>query len=309
MKKLLLLLTVLFTVGATAQTTVGNVSANTTVQGLNTTIKSTYNTNIRGTLINIGAVGANDKTTIAGYNTDISTTYTSLNSTQTFVNGEKTVFNQQGTNTTISKNGISTAGSVTAAKMYTQGLDVGNEIINLKDAVALKASAASVTNLTNRVTATEASITELQDKKADKVQVATDIETARKSAISISNTYTDNAAKLLDSKIEKVDQKVEALRLDLGNETNRAMGAEKAITNEMRGLGAISAAMSAAQGSQLYNPTKKGNISIGTGYYNGATAVSAGASYFTSPNTKINANVATGTYTKLAVGVGASFGF
>jgi hypothetical protein len=231
-KTILTSLVAIISLTTNAQTTTGNVSTNTTVQGLNTTIKSTYNTNIRGALINVGAVGGKDVTTIAGHNTEVKTTYTSLNSAQTFVNGEKTVFNQQGTNTTINKTGISTAGTITGAKMYTQGLDVGNELINLKDAVSLKASTSSVTNLTNRVTATESNITNLQNTKADKTQLdaldnKVNTEVSRLDGrIDATNTRVDNLdnrvtteVNRLDNEIVKTNNVVEANRITAANAT------------------------------------------------------------------------------------------
>jgi hypothetical protein len=224
MRKLIIIAVLAFGMNVTAQTTTGNVSTNTTVQGLNTTIKSTYNTNIRGAAINIGAVGTNDKTTIAGYNTEVKTTYTNLNSAQTFVNGEKTVFNQQGTITTINKTGISTAGSVTGAQIYTQGMEVGNEIINLKNGVNSKASQTSVTNLTNRVTTTETKINDLYNVKADKTQVAADIAQAKAEA----NAYTDTKVGALETKVNtevtRLDNRIDA--------TNKVVEANKKEATE-----------------------------------------------------------------------------
>jgi hypothetical protein len=174
---------------------------------------------------------------------------------------------------------------------------------------AAKATAQVQTNLNTQVNRLDKDIASLEDRKADKKQVTADIATAKSEAISIANTYTDKAEKRLTDRVDAVGRQLDDLRVDLGNETTRAMTAEMNITNEMRGLGAMTAAMVSAQGSQLYSPTKRGNVSIGTGYYRGATAVSAGVSYFTSSNTKINTNIATGTHIKLAVGIGASFGF
>jgi hypothetical protein len=328
MRKLFIIAVLAFGMNVTAQTTTGNVSTNTTVQGLNTTIKSTYNTNIRGAAINVGAVGTNDKTTIAGYNTEIKTTYTSLNSTQTFVNGEKTVFNQQGTNTTISKNGISTAGTITGAKMYTQGLDVGNEIINLKNGVNSKASQTSVTNLTNRVTTTESNINDLYNVKADKVQVAQDIAQAKAEA----NAYTDEKtakvqsnldkeSKRLDMKIDtetqrvesKLNQRITEVDLRLNNRIDAVMtyvGNEfKAVNNRIEGLGASMVALSAAATSSVYNANKPTNVNIGTGFYGRSTAIAVGMSHFFNASTKVSVNWAQGTHTKNAVGIGAGFAF
>lgn len=394
--------------------------------------------------ITLGATA--QTTTITGYNTEIKTTYTSLNSAQTFVNGEKfnvnslftninnsqytniksiaTIFNQQGTNTTISRTGISTAGSVTAAQIFTGGMNLGNEIINLKNGVNSKASATSVVNLTNRVTS-------LETYKADKVQVTADIAQAKLEA----NTYTDSKIDALDvkvtSEISRVDTRIDnldtkvntqvarldgridaldlkvdatnitvennrieaakataqvqsnldatntavsnltntvaankveaqnnlttqvnrldkrvdatdnkvalldtkmtsefkrvdnelgkldnkinqndvAIRRDLRNETERSMRADAALFAEMSGLGATMMAMGSMQSSAVYSPTKKGNISIGSGVYRDSFAYAASVSYYVNPNTRISSTVAGGTKTKVGGGLGVSFGF
>jgi hypothetical protein len=369
MKRIIFALTVLMnTAVLNAQTTVGAVATQTTLQGKDTKITSIYTTTVSGGLggVEIGSSGKN--TTIIGNSTNIQTTYTTIGSAQTFINGEKTVFNQQGTITTINKTGISTAGTITGSQLFTGGMNVGNEIINLKDAVSLKASASSVTNLTNRVTATEADIVNLQNNKADKTQVALDIKKAKDEAIKTSNDYTDSKFTSLDNKVNtevtrldkrigatdtkvadltktvesnkaeakaytdaesirainaenalgnRIDKEAERareaereLRTDLSLESRRARLAEGAITNEMMGIAAMSAAMSAANGSQIYNSQKRGNLSFGTGFYGNAAAVSAGFSYFVSPNAKISANVASGSNTRAAAaGLGFSFGF
>jgi hypothetical protein len=369
MKRIIFALTVLMnTVVLNAQTTVGTVATQTTLQGKDTKITSIYTTTVSGGLggVEIGSSGKN--TTIIGNSTNIQTTYTTIGSAQTFINGEKTVFNQQGTITTINKTGISTAGTITGSQLFTGGMNVGNEIINLKDAVSLKASASSVTNLTNRVTATETNIANLQNNKADKTQVALDIKKAKDEAIKTSNDYTDSKFTSLDNKVNtevarldkrigatdtkvadltktvesnkaeakaytdaesirainaenalgnRIDKEAERareaereLRTDLSLESRRARLAEGAITNEMMGIAAMSAAMSAANGSQIYNSQKRGNLSFGTGFYGNAAAVSAGFSYFVSPNAKISANVASGSNTRAAAaGLGFSFGF
>lgn len=288
----------------------------------------------------VGTAGAK----ISGFNTSISTTYTTIGSAQTFVEGQKfqvntsqktvinapyldvsglaTTFNQSGTTTTITKNGIATAGTVTAAKMYTQGLDVGNEIINLKDANVLNT----------------ASINNLKNTKADKTQVASDIAKAKSEAIATSNTYTDtktaeavstsksytdletlrakNAENALGDRIDKESERAKAaesrLNDDLFNESNRAKLSEKALFNEISGVAAMSAAMSAAQGSQIFDPNKRGNFSVAGGFYGNARAVAAGFSYFVSSNFRVSATMSSGMggHAKAAAaGVGFSIGF
>jgi predicted small secreted protein len=189
--------------------------------------------------------------TLTGANTIVSSTYTSLNSAQTFVNGQKlevktdftnitnsqytniksiaTIFDQQGTNTTISKNGISTAGSVTAAKMYTQGLDVGNEIINLKNSVNTKASANDVTNLTNRVTAVNDRLSG-QVARIDQQVVRLDGQVQRIDGL-VAKTDATNA------KVNELTNTVAANKVEAKNytdaETARAKAAEKALDNKI----------------------------------------------------------------------------
>lgn len=88
-----------------------------------------------------------------------------------------------------SSGAINTTGSVTAAKGYIQGMDVGNELINAKDSIVRNA-AASVDRdaaLTNALTAETADRTagdaDLDNRKADKTTVN-----------ALTTTVTNNAA-------------------------------------------------------------------------------------------------------------------
>jgi len=401
---------------------IGGASRNTVITGSSTSI-NTSNTTINtaggtfkaiGTTINLQ--GGN--TNITGHNTKVSTTYTSLNSAQTFINGEKTEFRQgvgsSKTLTTISQTGISTAGSVTGAQLFTGGMNIGNEIINLKNDVNSKASASSVTNLTNRVTGTESNINNLYSVKADKVQVTADIATAKAQAIATSNAYTNTEVNRLDGRInttnaavstldtkvntqvtrldgridaldlkvdatnitvennrveaakataqvqsnldatnatvqankveaknytdskvgalenkmtsefKRVDTKIETevnrldskidrndaeIRRDLRTETDRLTRADAQLFAEMSGLGATMMAMGSMQSSAVYSPTKKGNVSFGSGVYRDSFAYAASVSYYVNPNTRISSTVAGGTKTKVGGGLGVSFGF
>ena len=373
MKKSILTVALLaITLGAMAQTT--------TITGANTQILTTYTT--------IGTAGS--QTFVNGNKLDVNTLFTNINNSQyTNIKSIATIFNQQGTNTTISRTGISTAGSVTGAQLFTGGMNVGNEIINLKDAVSLKASASSVVNLTNRVTS-------LENNKADKVQVTADIAQAKSEAIATSNAYTDAKVDALDTKVntevnrldgridaldlkvdatnitvennrveaakataqvqsnldtqvgrldkrvdatdskvssldnkmtsefKRVDTKIEtevnrldskidrndaAIRRDLRNETERSMRADAELFAEMSGLGATMMAMGSMQSSAVYSPTKKGNVSFGSGVYRDSFAYAASVSYYVNPNTRISSTVAGGTKTKVGGGLGVSFGF
>jgi hypothetical protein len=261
--KNLLLLTVLFTVGLSAQTLVtpNNIVKATNgpllLQGTNSAGVATQSVSIsnvgyvdaRGIKLGQDGVTSTGGANITGANTVINTTYTTIGSTgtQTFVNGQKlevktdftnitnsqytniksiaTIFDQQGTNTTISKNGISTAGSVTAAKMYTQGLDVGNELINLKNSVNTKASANDVTNLSNRVTAVNDRLSgqvaridqqvvrlDGQVQRIDGLVAKTDATNAKVSAL---DTKVTTEVKRLDDRINATDTRVTTTEADI----------------------------------------------------------------------------------------------
>ena len=238
MRNIFIIAVLAFGMNVTAQTTVGTTGQNYTIIGAKTNINtSNVDINTAGGTVKVIGNSINlqgGNTNIAGNNTTVNTTYTSLNSTQTFVNGEKTEFRQGGlikTLTTISQAGISTAGSVTGAQIYTQGMEVGNEIINLKNGVNSKASQTSVTNLTNRVTTTETKINDLYNVKADKVQVAQDIQQARREAIRISNEYTDEKIMEVNYKVDKEVTRLDG-RIDATNTTVEANKKEAAAATE-----------------------------------------------------------------------------
>ena len=184
------------------------------------------------------------------------------------------------------------------------------------------------------------------DTKADKVQVAQDIQHARQQAIRISNEYTDEkisevnykvdtevkrlddkldleieanrlAQKRLDDKInsndEKINQRVKDLEIKIDNRFNAVMsyvGNEfKAVNNRIEGLGAMTVALSAAATSSVYNANKPTNLNIATGLYGRATAIAVGMSHFFNSSTKVSVNYSKGSNTKNAIGIGAGFAF
>jgi hypothetical protein len=164
-----------------------------------------------------------------------------------------------------------------------------------------------VARLDKRIGATDTKVADLtktvESNKAE-AKAYTDAESIR--AINAENALGNR----IDKEAERAREAERELRTDLSLESRRARLAEGAITNEMMGIAAMSAAMSAANGSQIYNSQKRGNLSFGTGFYGNAAAVSAGFSYFVSPNAKISANVASGSNTRAAAaGLGFSFGF
>ena len=133
----------------------------TKISGTNTTVNTTT-TNINSTDTQIGGAGktvgvtgeiitVKGNTAIGGtgFNTTITGATTSISTSNTNINSASGV--NISTSTLALTGSQTVTGSVTAANLYTGGMNVGNEIINLKDSVALKASAASVTNLTNTV--------------------------------------------------------------------------------------------------------------------------------------------------------------
>ncbi len=292
MKKLLLFIAlVAVTVGATAQTTVGVPTTNTTVQGAAISLNSTYlnvttpgavtvttpnlqlngsekitgNLEVKGYTTLSGpntTIGAGSSVTnLNGHNTIVGSTYTSLNSSQTFVNGEKTEFRQgvgsSKTLTTISQTGISTAGSVSGAQIFTQGMEVGNEIINLKNGVNSKASASSVIDLTNTVNsnatiaanATAAVQTNLDAYKvsndaavalkADKSQVdaletkVTSEVTRLDSRINDTNTNVSNLTNTVNTNATIAATATARVQTNLDAEATRAKAAEKALDTKI----------------------------------------------------------------------------
>jgi hypothetical protein len=171
-----------------------------------------------------------------------------------------------------------------------------------------------VSRLDKRIDATDTKVSDLnkviETNKAE-AKAYTDVETLRaKNAENALGKRIDDEANRAKDAEAKLNNDIIKVRDNLVNETNRAMRAEAQITNEMMGIAAMSAAMSAANGSQIYNSEKRGNLSFGTGFYGNAKAFAAGFSYFVSPNAKISANVASGSNTRAAAaGIGFSIGF
>ncbi len=196
------------------------------------------------------------------------------------------------------------------------------------------------------VTSEVARLETIIDTKADKVQVAQDIQHARQQAIRISNEYTDEkisevnykvntevkrlddkldleieanrlAQKRLDDKInlndEKINQRVKDLEIKIDNRFNAVMsyvGNEfAAVNNRIEGLGASMVALSAAATSSVYNANKPTNLNIATGLYGRATAIAVGMSHFFNSSTKVSVNWSQGSNTKNAVGIGCGIAF
>jgi autotransporter adhesin len=78
---------------------------------------------------------------------------------------------------------------------------------------------------------------------------------------------------------------------------------------QIDGVAAMTAALGALSSSQVYNPNKRGNVSVGTGVYRSSSAMAVGGSYYTTKNSKIAVNVAFGSNTATSIGAGFSLGF
>lgn len=224
---------------------------------------------------------------------------------------------------------------------------IDQQVVRLDGQVQRIDGLVAKTDATNaRVTANTNAIETLQNTKADKIQVAQDIQHARQQAIRISNEYTDEkisevnykvntevkrlddkldleiesnrlAQKRLDDKInsndEKINQRVKDLEIKIDNRFNAVMsyvGNEfAAVNNRIEGLGAMTVALSAAATSSVYNANKPTNLNIATGLYGRATAIAVGMSHFFNSSTKVSVNWSQGSNTKNAVGIGAGFAF
>jgi hypothetical protein len=211
--------------------------------------------------------------------------------------------------------------------------NVSNGTLSTTSKDAVNGSQLNATN--GRLATAESNIGILQSTKADKVQVAKDIQQAREEAIRISNEYTDEkikevnhkldleieankiAQKKLDDKInsndEKINQRVRDLEIKVDNRFNAVMSYVSneftAVNNRLEGLGASMVALSAAATSSVYNPNKPTNLNIATGVYGKGYAIAGGLSHFFNSQTKVSVNWSQGSNTKNAVGVGVGFAF
>lgn len=202
----------------------------------------------------------------------------------------------------------------------------------------------SKTDATNtKVNTNTTAINNLQNTKADKTQVATDIAQAKNEAITASNSYTDTkvasettrakkAESALNDKIDlnaetaklytdssiqasetKLNKRIDDLELKIDNRFESVLsyvGNEfKAVNNHLEGLGASMAALSAAATSSVYDANKPTNLNIATGVYGKSTAIAIGMSHFFNSGTKVSVNWSQGSSTKSAVGVGVGVAF
>lgn len=186
--------------------------------------------------------------------------------------------------------------AIKAANSYTDGKI---ETVNGR----IDATNQAVSNLDSRVTTEVGRLDKRVDATDSKVNA---LDTKVTTEVKRLDNKIDTEVNRLDSKIEKTDKE---LRRDLRNETERSMRADAALYAEMSGLGATMMAMGSMQSSAIYNPNKRGNLSLGTGVYRDSFAYAAGVSYFVNPNVRVSSTVAGGTKTKVGGGLGVSFGF
>jgi hypothetical protein len=164
----------------------------------------------------------------------------------------------------------------------------------------IDATNTTVSNLTSTVEANKVEAKNYTDSKVGA------LENKMTSEFKRVDTKIETEVNRLDSKIDRNDAEI---RRDLRTETDRLTRADAQLFAEMSGLGATMMAMGSMQSSAVYSPTKKGNVSFGSGVYRDSFAYAASVSYYVNPNTRISSTVAGGTKTKVGGGLGVSFGF
>lgn len=246
-----------------------------------------------------------------------------------------------------SSGSISTSSSVTAAKGYIQGMDVGNELINIKDSVVRNAAASvdrdngikdsltvinnnvsnlgdtvvqnnTVTNgridVTNDALATEVTRAKgieagLQATKADKVAVAAAISAEENARIAGDIAVLNGAKSYTDSKIVNQSASDRAYTdKAVTGERDRAMAAEAALSKETKQVGAMAMAAAGVAGATPVGD-KKTAATVALGSYSGQTAIAVGVSHLIKENTRVFGAFSKVSGGKTGVTVGASFSF
>lgn len=244
---------------------------------------------------------------------------------------------------TFSNQIVATSGNFNFSGAVVEGIRAdysnGNSAVNVNQLFAvrdnLRGESNQVQNNLNKtnqnVAANTTAIADLQNNKADKVQVAQDIAKAKEESLAYTDTKVKAvndkldleieanrmAQKRLDDKInsndEKINQRVRDLEIKIDNRFNAVMsyvGNEfAAVNNRIEGLGAMTVALSAAATSSVYNANKPTNLNIATGLYGKATAIAVGMSHFFNSSTKVSINWSQGSNTKNAVGIGCGIAF
>jgi hypothetical protein len=315
--------------GAMAQTTVGLTTSNTTVQGLSSvTLKAQHVTIDAPSAIILKTPSIQ---TAGSFNTTSSVTSAKLY-TQGLDVGNSLI------NLTNSVNSKASANSVT--NLTNRVTATEGDIVNLQNTKADKTDLVALDNKVNtEVNRLDGRIDALDTKVTSEIsRVDSRIDATNTTVSNLTSTveankveaknYTDSKVGALDNKMtsefKRVDTKIEtevnrldskidrndaAIRRDLRTETDRLTRADAELFAEMSNLGATMMAMGSMQSSAVYSPTKKGNVSFGSGVYRDSFAYAASVSYYVNPNTRISSTVAGGTKTKVGGGLGVSFGF
>ena len=276
MKKILLLLTVLFTVGAMAQDI--TLTAGSTIKSVpgppGTPVVVTVDANGNGEII------LNDKTTIRG-NSSVSG-FMSIGQ-QLTITGKDGVGLVMG-NTKITN--LAKAVNDTDAVNLTQLKEYfNNQPSNLDKATIIKEAN---TNTDNKVGVLADTVTK-QVKRLDK-------------RIDATNEAVNTLDRKVNTQVSRLDTRIDNVLTYVGNEF-------RLVNNRIEGLGAMTAALSAAATSSIYNASKPTNLNIATGFYGRASALAVGVSHFFNSNTKVSVNWSQGSATKSAIGIGAGFSF
>jgi autotransporter adhesin len=169
-------------------------------------------------------------------------------------------------------------------------LNVANEIVNNKDTV-----------IRNNVASVDRD-TDLDNRKADKTTVTSDIEVAKTDAVALANGYTDS--------------EIEAAKQQANNVGSNSVAQSKAYTDqqinqvrkEVDGVGAMAMAASVS-GSVTIEPGKSTAVTAAVGSYGGSKAIAVGVTHIVAPNQRVFATISRATGSKTGMAVGASFSF
>jgi hypothetical protein len=184
---------------------------------------------------------------------------------------------------TIATGATDTTGAVSAANSTT--IANGTDLTRIS-AKAATATAQVQTNLNAEVTTRTTEIARVDDRITEEQQARIDGDIA---AIRATTNYTDNR---------------------VNAETQRAMQAERELSNHINAVGAMAMAVGSMPRT-MYNPDRKSKLNLGIGNYGNATALAVGLSHDFNDRISGNLNVAqsiTGNGNS-GVGAGLSIGF
>jgi hypothetical protein len=296
--------------------------------GKNTVITGN-STNITTTTTNIGVTGGN--VTVTGLNTNLNASNININGIDTRINNQKTTMSGALVvgaigDTRTGQNGIYqlNSGGTTAARIDRNGtlsiIGTGgteaNPVFNVDGKSGVLTSKADIRTTgvvtANGINNSNKTITNLADgvNNTDAVNVrqlnaeATaringDVNTLNQ-ANNYTNTQVNNAVGQANN---YTDNRVNA-------ETQRAMQAERELSNHINAVGAMAMAVGSMPRT-AYNPDRKSRLNLGIGNYGNATAMAVGLSHDFNDRISGNLNVAqsiTGNGNS-GVGAGLSIGF